>query len=157
MLLADYLYLNEGLAKIYGLKAPAASAGFQRVPADPKRRAGIVTHPFLLTTLAYHNSSSPIHRGVFLTRNILGMNLKSPPMANKFEVKNPGCSSAIGSKTKLPRKWLRKDWRRSPIGSRSTSPRTRNPKGRGLYRLRATRTMFMCLVRSAHPKPRSPS
>ena len=85
LLLADYLYLNQGLAKIYGLKASAASAGFQRVPADPKRRAGIVTHPFLLTTLAYHNSTSPIHRGVFLTRNILGMNLKSPPMANQFE------------------------------------------------------------------------
>ncbi len=85
LLLADYLYLDENLAKIYGLKPPPASAGFQRVAADPKRRAGIVTHPFLLTTLAYHNSTSPIHRGVFLTRNILGMNLKSPPTANKFE------------------------------------------------------------------------
>lgn len=85
LLLADYLYLDERLAKLYGLKAPEASAGFQRVAADPNRRAGIITHPFLLTTLAYHNSTSPIHRGVFLTRNILGMNLKSPPTANKFE------------------------------------------------------------------------
>lgn len=85
LLLADYLYLDQRLANIYGLKAPAAPAGFQRVPVDPKQRAGIVTHPFLLTTLAYHNSTSPIHRGVFLTRNILGMGLKSPPMANKFE------------------------------------------------------------------------
>jgi hypothetical protein len=85
LLLADYLYLDERLAKIYGLKAPAAPAGFQRVAVDPKQRAGIVTHPFLLTTLAYHNSTSPIHRGVFLTRNILGMGLNSPPIANKFE------------------------------------------------------------------------
>ncbi len=85
LLLADYLYLDERLAKLYGLKAPAPTAGFQRVSADPKRRAGIITHPYLLTTLAYHNSTSPIHRGVFLTRNILGMSLKSPPTANKFE------------------------------------------------------------------------
>ena len=85
LFLADYLYLDERRAKLYGLKTAEGSVGFQRVSADPKRRAGIITHPFLLTTLAYHNSTSPIHRGVFLTRNILGMNLKSPPTANKFE------------------------------------------------------------------------
>lgn len=85
LLLADYLYLDKNLAKIYGLKTPADNNDFQQVHADPKKRSGIITHPFLLTTLAYHNSTSPIHRGVFLTRNILGMSLKSPPTANKFE------------------------------------------------------------------------
>ncbi|MFT5127256.1 MAG: hypothetical protein ACI8W8_000857 [Rhodothermales bacterium] len=83
LLLADYLFLNERLGKLYG--KPEIKGGFQKVSLDPKRRSGIVTHPFLLASLAYHNSTSPIHRGVFLTRNIVGMTLKSPPMANVFK------------------------------------------------------------------------
>src|SRR5207247_3185415 len=38
----------------------------------------------LLSVFAYHKSSSPIHRGVFLTRNIVGRALKPPPMAIQF-------------------------------------------------------------------------
>lgn len=82
LLLADYLFLNERLGKVYGRNI---KGGFQKVLLDPKRRSGIVTHPFLLSSLAYHNNTSPIHRGVFLTRNIVGMTLKSPPMANEFK------------------------------------------------------------------------
>jgi mono/diheme cytochrome c family protein len=83
LLQADYLYLNERLGKLYG--KPEIKGGFQRVSLDSKQRSGIITHPFLLTSLAYHNNTSPIHRGVFLTRNIVGMTLKSPPMANVFK------------------------------------------------------------------------
>lgn len=83
LLLADYLFLNERLGKLYG--KPEIKGGFQKVSMSPSRRAGIVTHPFLLSSLAYHNNTSPIHRGVFLTRNIVGMTLKSPPMANEFK------------------------------------------------------------------------
>jgi hypothetical protein len=46
---------------------------------------GIITHPFLLSMLSYHKSSSPIHRGVFLTRNVLGRFLKPPPQAIEFK------------------------------------------------------------------------
>lgn len=45
----------------------------------------MVTHPYLLTSFAYHDNTSPIHRGVFLTRHIVGMRLKPPPEAIKFE------------------------------------------------------------------------
>ena len=58
---------------------------FQQVKFDPKQRAGVVTHPYLLASLAYSKQSSPIQRGVFLTRNIVGMALKPPPMAVAFE------------------------------------------------------------------------
>lgn len=84
LFLADYLFANPRLAKTYGLKAPKDSR-FHRLKANPEQRSGIITHPYLLSTLAYHNSTSPIHRGVFLTRNILGMPLNSPPTANQFE------------------------------------------------------------------------
>lgn len=83
LLTADYLFLNDRLGKLYD--QAGAGAAFQKVQFDPKRRAGIITHPFLLTSFAYHDNTSPIHRGVFLTRNIAGMTLKSPPMANEFK------------------------------------------------------------------------
>ncbi len=83
LLLADYLFLNPRLAKFYGVEAPAGD-GFGRVTFDAAQRAGILTHPFLLATFSYHRSSSPIHRGVFLTRNVLGRALRPPPMAIEF-------------------------------------------------------------------------
>jgi hypothetical protein len=51
---------------------------------DPEQRAGVLTHPFLLSAHSYYRSSSPIHRGVFLTRKVLGRFLKPPPMAIEF-------------------------------------------------------------------------
>jgi cytochrome c5 len=86
LLLADYLFVNRRLADFYGLKFEAAGAAdpWVRVALDPKERAGIFTHPFLLSVLSYHRSTSPIHRGVFLTRNVLGRFLKPPPMAIVF-------------------------------------------------------------------------
>ncbi|HKQ36766.1 MAG TPA: DUF1592 domain-containing protein [Verrucomicrobiae bacterium] len=83
LLLADYLYLNGPLAKLYGADLPPDS-DFQKVKFDSKLRTGVITHPYLLSVFAYHKSSSPIHRGVFLTRNIVGRALKPPPMAIQF-------------------------------------------------------------------------
>lgn len=83
LLQADYLLLNERLGKFYG--HPVEGADFQRVGFDPKQRAGVVTHPYLLASLAYTKHSSPVHRGVFLTRNIVGMSLKPPMKAVVFE------------------------------------------------------------------------
>jgi hypothetical protein len=45
----------------------------------------VLTHPYLLSAFAYPNNTSPIHRGVFLTRNIIGRSLKPPPMAVAFK------------------------------------------------------------------------
>jgi hypothetical protein len=83
LLQADYLLLNERLGKFYG--KPVAGDEFQRISFDPKQRAGVVTHPYLLSSLAYSKQSSPVHRGVFLTRNIVGMSLKPPQKAVVFE------------------------------------------------------------------------
>jgi hypothetical protein len=83
LLQADYLLLNERLGKFYG--HPVTGDEFQRVGFDPKQRAGVVTHPYLLASLAYTKQSSPVHRGVFLTRNIVGMSLKPPQKAVVFE------------------------------------------------------------------------
>jgi hypothetical protein len=38
----------------------------------------------VLATFAYHRQTSPIHRGVFLTRRVVGRELKPPPAAIAF-------------------------------------------------------------------------
>jgi len=83
LLLSDTILMNERLAKFYGQKV-VAGAGFQPVKMDADQRGGVLTHPFVLATFSYTKSSSPIHRGVFVTRNILGLMLKPPPMAIAF-------------------------------------------------------------------------
>jgi hypothetical protein len=83
LLLGDTILMNERLAKFYGQKVEAG-AGFQPVKMDADQRAGVLTHPYLLATFSYTKSTSPIHRGVFVTRNILGRMLKPPPMAIAF-------------------------------------------------------------------------
>src|SRR5262249_47038177 len=37
--------------------------------------------PYLMATFAYTEASSPIHRGVFLARSVLGLGLRPPPEA----------------------------------------------------------------------------
>ena len=61
------------------------SDDFVKIAVDPKQRSGVVTHPYLLASFSYQKSTSPIHRGVFLTRNIVGRTLKPPPMAQTFK------------------------------------------------------------------------
>jgi cytochrome c553 len=84
LLQADYLFLNRRLAAFYGAPEPEGD-GFERVTFDAVERAGVITHPYLLAKLAHHDVTSPIHRGVFLTRNILGGFLKPPPEAIAFD------------------------------------------------------------------------
>ncbi|MEM8943725.1 MAG: DUF1592 domain-containing protein [Planctomycetota bacterium] len=91
LLQADYLLLNDRLKTLYGPKQHLVSAGssssstFEPVNNSKETRSGILTHPYLLSAFAYHDNTSPIHRGVFLTRNIVGRQLKPPPIAVAFQ------------------------------------------------------------------------
>jgi hypothetical protein len=80
LLLAKQIYLNGRLAGLYGAKLPA-DAPFQKVSLEQEERIGILTHPYLLASFAYTATSSPIHRGVFIARNVLGRVLRPPPEA----------------------------------------------------------------------------
>lgn len=84
LLLADQLYVNERLAKFYGIEG-VSGPDFVKVAFDRDQRSGVLTHPYLLAAFSYHQTTSPIHRGVFLTRNIVGRSLKPPPSAVAFE------------------------------------------------------------------------
>jgi hypothetical protein len=79
-LLSDAFFLNGRLAKIYGADLPE-DAPFQKVAFQPEYRAGVLSHPYLLARLAYTATSSPIHRGVFLSRSVMGRVLRPPSEA----------------------------------------------------------------------------
>jgi hypothetical protein len=76
----DEVYLNGRLAPLYGAKLPA-DAAFRRVRLDDGRRAGVLSHPYMASVLSYAAATSPIHRGVFLARSVMGNVLKPPQEA----------------------------------------------------------------------------
>jgi len=49
--------------------------------SETAKRAGVLTHPLLMSGLAYYDATSPIHRGVFLIRYVLGRTLRPPSEA----------------------------------------------------------------------------
>ena len=60
------------------------SIGYVPVEASSFGRYGIHTHPYVLASHSYPENSSPIHRGVFTTRKILGRTLRPPQEAISF-------------------------------------------------------------------------
>lgn len=80
LLLAEKIPLNGRLARYYGLDSPV-DAPFQPMDLNASQRAGVLTHPYVLAGFAYHDTSSPIHRGVLIARNMLGRLPKPPPIA----------------------------------------------------------------------------
>src|SRR5262249_44361036 len=77
--------MNGRLARFYNVPLPGDAiprdAPFQKVSLGARPSAGILSHPYLMATFAYTSTSSPIHRGVFLARNVLGVSLRPPPEA----------------------------------------------------------------------------
>jgi hypothetical protein len=80
LLLSRELYLNGRLGGFYGVELPP-EAPFAKVESREAERAGILSHPYILARFSYQDTTSPIHRGVFLTRNLLGRTLRPPPEA----------------------------------------------------------------------------
>lgn len=77
---SDSIYLNGRLSKIYGGDLPP-DAPFQQVQLNAQQRAGLLTHPYMMSAFADATDSSPIRRGVFLARSVLGRALLPPPDA----------------------------------------------------------------------------
>jgi uncharacterized protein DUF1592/uncharacterized protein DUF1588/PA14 domain-containing protein/cbb3-type cytochrome c oxidase subunit III len=84
LLLADYLFLNNRLAEFYEVNTNKTDE-FIKTTFGSNQRSGVLTHPYLLAAFSYQKLTSPIHRGVFLTRDIVGRALKPPPMAMTFK------------------------------------------------------------------------
>lgn len=79
LLTADYTFLNERLARHYGVPNVYGDH-FRRVSlGDRGERAGILGHGSVLTVTSYANRTSPVLRGKWLLENVLGMPPPPPP------------------------------------------------------------------------------
>jgi hypothetical protein len=79
LLQADYTYLNERLAKHYGIPHVYGSR-FRRVDLDANsRRGGLLRQGSILTVTSYATRTSPVIRGKWILENILGTPPAPPP------------------------------------------------------------------------------
>jgi hypothetical protein len=78
LLTADFTMVNAELAEFYGMTAPAG-AEYVRVPVDPTRRAGLLTHGSFLAGHSKVHETSPIHRGMFVRAGLLCGDVPPPP------------------------------------------------------------------------------
>ena len=78
LLTANYTFLNERLARHYGIPNVYGSH-FRRVTFSDDRRAGILGQGSILTITSYNNRTSPVVRGKWLLENILGTPPPPPP------------------------------------------------------------------------------
>lgn len=78
LLTANYTYVNDKLAPLYGLSGSFGS-GFQKVTLDPAQRAGFLTQIGFLAANASPRETDPIHRGVFINMKIICAALPPPP------------------------------------------------------------------------------
>jgi hypothetical protein len=78
LLNADYTYVNERLARHYGIPNIYGSQ-FRRVPVTDDARRGLLGHGSILALTSYGNRTSPVTRGKYVLTNILGTPPPSPP------------------------------------------------------------------------------
>ena len=78
MLTADYTFLNERLAKHYGVSNVYGSH-FRQVRLQDRNRGGLIGHAGVLTVTSYPNRTSPVLRGKWLLANMLGAPPPPPP------------------------------------------------------------------------------
>jgi mono/diheme cytochrome c family protein len=79
LLNADYTFVNERLARHYGIPGIYGSR-FRRVPLpNPDQRGGLLAQGALLATTSYPDRTSPVLRGKWLLNNIFGLPVLPPP------------------------------------------------------------------------------
>lgn len=77
-LTADFTFLNERLAKHYGISGVEGEE-FRRVSLAGTQRSGILTQGSVLTISSYPTRTSPVLRGLWLLENVLGSPPPPPP------------------------------------------------------------------------------
>jgi mono/diheme cytochrome c family protein len=92
LLTADYTFVNERLARFYGIPNVYGSH-FRRVALPDDRRAGLLGQASILTVTSYATRTSPVVRGKWLLENILG-SPPPPPPANVPPLKENGEAGA---------------------------------------------------------------
>lgn len=75
---ARYSFLNEQLAKFYGIEG-VTGPDFRKVDLPPGQRGGLLSHASVLTVSSYPSRTSVVLRGKYILENILGSPPPPPP------------------------------------------------------------------------------
>ncbi len=78
LLTADYTYLNEPLAMLYGINTVKGDQ-FRRVTLTDSRRFGLTGKGAVLMATAYPNRTAPVLRGAWILERVLGTPPAAPP------------------------------------------------------------------------------
>ncbi|MGE3507559.1 MAG: DUF1592 domain-containing protein [Vicinamibacterales bacterium] len=78
LLTANYTFVNERLARHYGIPNVLGSR-FRRVTLEGDHRAGLLGHGSVLAVTSYSTRTSPVIRGKWVLENLLGAPPPPPP------------------------------------------------------------------------------
>jgi hypothetical protein len=78
LLTADYTFLNEPLAMVYGISS-VKGGQFRRVALTDSKRRGLLGKGAVLMATAYPNRTSPVLRGSWILDRLLGLPPYQPP------------------------------------------------------------------------------
>ena len=99
LLTADYTYLNERLARHYGVPGIYGDR-FRRVAVTDDARRGILGHGSLLTVTSYATRTSPVLRGKWILENLLG-SPPPPPPPDVPDLEDAGSAEGLSIRERL--------------------------------------------------------
>jgi hypothetical protein len=99
LLNAKYTFVNEILAKLYGI-AGVTGDRFRKVDLAGAKRAGILTQASILTVTSYPTRTSPVLRGKWILENILN-DPPAPPPANVAALRDSSAEPALTLRQQL--------------------------------------------------------
>ena len=114
LLTADYSFLNEQLARHYGV-GDVYGSRFRRVAWEDDRRHGLLGHASLLTITSYANRTSVVLRGKWVLENLLG----APPPRRRRTCRRSRRTRPARRPPRCARRWS------STGATRSAPPATR--------------------------------
>jgi hypothetical protein len=101
LLRANYSFVNERLAKHYGIPNVYGSR-FRRVTFDEgSTRGGLLRQGSILTVSSYANRTSPVLRGKWILANILGTAPPPPPPGAGVFKENSGVGKSVTMRVRL--------------------------------------------------------
>ena len=100
---ADYTFVNERLARHYGIPDVHGSR-FRRVALpDREQRGGLLAHGAILATTSYPDRTSPVLRGKWLLDNIFGLPAPPPPPGVDTNLESTPASLELSIRERLAR------------------------------------------------------
>jgi mono/diheme cytochrome c family protein len=109
LLNADYTFLNERLARHYGVPGIYGTE-FRRVTVTDERRRGLLGHGSILTLTSVATRTSPVFRGKWILTNFLNV----PPLPPPANIANVLAPEEQGAAPKSVRERL-ENHRRNPV------------------------------------------